>query len=66
MSSRLRKTLRSLDKAKSVNMCYEGLSAEDVSMLAHALNSNTSVTSITLIGNLIDDKGASALAEALK
>jgi Ran GTPase-activating protein (RanGAP) involved in mRNA processing and transport len=41
-------TLALLNEMHSVDLSGKGLSAEDVSMLAHALKSNTSVTNINL------------------
>jgi hypothetical protein len=59
-------TLASLHEMKSVDLRDEGLTAEEASMLAHALKTNTSVTSVDLEGNAIGTKGALALADTLK
>jgi hypothetical protein len=44
-------TIASLGEVQSIDLSYEALSAEDVSMLAEALKTNTSVTSINLSSN---------------
>jgi hypothetical protein len=59
-------TLASLNEVQSVDLSGKYLNAEDVLMLAHALKSNTSVTTIILCENAIGDEGATAFVDALE
>lgn len=51
---------------RGLNLTNKGLDGQDVAAVAKALTKNTSVTSLAIAGNHIDDAGAQALADMLR